>query len=206
MTFSDTDRVKRSGPKLSCGPMRLFAMLRRTAAVIIGALLVMACSPTPDRSEGPVPSQVSQSSPSGLPPPSTRAFESPSTTAFEWNEPASYEFTLDSRCGERLLIGRFRVAVRDHAVVGIEGRDSQGRTVGPLIDPNLVPTLAELLQLAKRARAEGADEAVVEFDADGNPASVRIDRDRSTIDDEECYTISNVVVVVHAWVDGAVAG
>ena len=178
--------------------MRLFGVIPRTAAMMIGALLVIACSTTPDRSEGPVSSQATQPPPSAVP--------SPSTAAFEWAEPPTYQFTVDSRCGERTLIGRFHIVVSDHAVISIEGRNRQGRVVASFIDLNLVPTLADLLERATQARAEGAQEAVVEFGPDGNPSSVRIDPERSTIDDEECYDISNVIVIVNVTLDGAPSG
>jgi hypothetical protein len=177
--------------------VRLSAVIAaRATALAVVAVVMTACSPTPDRSEGPTPSPEEQTPAPTFAP---SIAPSPSSAAFEWKEPPDYLFTLDSSCGERALIGRFRVEVRDHVVVRVEGLNAQGRNVAASTDPSLFPTLANLMDMAVQARAAGAHEATFEFDpSDGNPTFVRIDRDLATIDDEECYAISHLVFVVHA--------
>lgn len=109
-----------------------------------------------------------------------------------WTEPPAYKFTLTSTCGERALIGRFRVTVASGAVIRTEGLDDAARKALMLRLSKLVPTLGQLLAEADTARRQGADEVVVHVDrADGHPTSIRIDPDRDAIDDESCYDISD---------------
>ena len=113
-----------------------------------------------------------------------------------WVEPPNYAFTLDSRCGERTIIGRFRVDVREHLVSRVEGLDAQGRNVAASVPYEDVPTLAQLIQRVVWARYENAHEARLETDpATGRPVSVTIDPDQMTLDDEECYEISDLLIL-----------
>jgi hypothetical protein len=109
-----------------------------------------------------------------------------------WREPAAYSFTLDSQCGERLLIGQFHVEVLNGEVVRVDALEGY---TGPLpVPPNAVPTLQEILTLAVEARRRGASEVSVVLDpTDGHPVAMNIDGRANTIDDEECYTISEYV-------------
>jgi hypothetical protein len=119
---------------------------------------------------------------------------SPSAPAAKrgWTEPPAYKFTLTSTCGERALIGRFRVTVTSGAVTRTEGLDDAARKALMLRLSKLVPTLGQLLDEADTARRQGADEVVVHVDrADGHPTSIRIDPNRDAIDDESCYDISD---------------
>lgn len=119
---------------------------------------------------------------------------SPSEVA-EWAEPAAYSFTLESRCGERNLLGRFAVEVENGVVVSVEGLDDQGRRATSVVQPADVPTLADLLALVAEARGDGADQVDLVTDpADGHPVSVEIDWEAAATDDEECYTVSDLVV------------
>jgi len=112
-----------------------------------------------------------------------------------WTEPAAYKFTLTSSCGERALIGRFRTRVKSGLVTENEGLDESARRALMLRLSRLVPTLGELEAQAETARKEGADEVVIQVDpADGHPTSITIDPDRNSMDDEECYTISDYSV------------
>jgi hypothetical protein len=110
-----------------------------------------------------------------------------------WREPPAYAFTLESQCGERALIGTFRVTVVDGKVSAAEGLDEPGRralTTQPAAE--LVPTLRALLDRIREARQSGAHTADVEFDpVGGHPTKITIDEEESAIDDEECYTVSD---------------
>lgn len=113
--------------------------------------------------------------------PPTRAIE-PAQAAL----PASYSFDLTSRCGERSLLGAYRVWVADDAVVRVEPREGTPRPAD-LAD---VPTIADL-----EAQIEDVGpDAVVEVDRadDGRLRSVSIDHLPDAIDDEECYTVGEV--------------
>lgn len=160
-------------------------MLR--AVVLVFTLLLGACSAPPV-----VP--VSEEPEAGTPVPQpTPSAPSPSPSApTEWREPATYSFTLESRCGFRMLIGRFHVEVENGAVVSVDGLDEQGRLVAGIIQHDEVPTLTGLLGRVAEARNEGADEVNLSTDpVDGRPISIEIDWQANAIDDEECYTISD---------------
>jgi hypothetical protein len=116
-----------------------------------------------------------------------------SAATSSWSEPARYTYVLDSQCGERLLIGRFRVTVAEGAVTDVEGLDESARraTESPGIKTQ-TPTLAQLVKRVADAQAKGAHRASAEFDkADGHPTRAEIDREKNAIDDEECYTVTD---------------
>jgi Family of unknown function (DUF6174) len=111
-----------------------------------------------------------------------------------WREPGSYAFTLESACGERDLIGTFRLTVLDGMVTAAEGRDEPGRRLVARRMPHLMPTLVGLLNEARQAQRDGADVVETQVDpADGHPTKITIDADRDAMDDEACYTISDFV-------------
>ena len=110
-----------------------------------------------------------------------------------WTEPTRYTYVLDSQCGERLLIGKFRVTVADGAVTDVEGLDESAKraTESPAIKTE-TPTLGQLVRRVAEARAKDAHKARVEFDkTDGHPTFAEIDHEKNAIDDEECYTVSD---------------
>jgi hypothetical protein len=107
-----------------------------------------------------------------------------------WVEPSAYTFTLESGCGERSLIGMFRVTVRNHQTVEFEGIDEAGRVFQG--DAGAVPTLAAILKEAEDARKGNASSVEVETDpVDGHPVTVAIDWLAGAIDDEACYRVSD---------------
>jgi hypothetical protein len=111
-----------------------------------------------------------------------------------WTAPAKYAFTLDSQCGERALIGRFRVTVRDD-VARAEGLDDSSRRALMLRMADLVPTLSKLEAEVETARREGAEEVTVERDpADGRAKKITIDWQQNAVDDEACYTIEDYTI------------
>ncbi|MFJ9585292.1 DUF6174 domain-containing protein [Streptomyces acidicola] len=107
-----------------------------------------------------------------------------------WAEPSSYSYTLESSEGERALIGRFRVTVRDGEVAEAVGLDESGERV---VQRSLgdVPTIGGLLEECEQARAEGADTAEVEYADDGHPVRISLDWEENAIDDEALYVISD---------------
>ncbi|MER6090058.1 DUF6174 domain-containing protein [Streptomyces bluensis] len=107
-----------------------------------------------------------------------------------WAEPSSYSYTLESSEGERALIGRFRVTVRDGEVVEAIGLDESGKR-GVRRSLGDVPTIGGLLEQWKRARAEGAHAAEVEYADDGHPVRISLDQEEDAIDDEALYVISD---------------
>ena len=112
-----------------------------------------------------------------------------------WTPPAKYAFVLSSQCGERALIGRFRVTVQDDRVVDSAGLDDSSRRALMLRMADLVPTLRKLEQQAETARQAGADEVLIERDpADAHPTKITIDYETNAIDDEACYTIEDYTI------------
>ncbi|MEU7903955.1 DUF6174 domain-containing protein [Actinoplanes sp. NPDC049118] len=117
--------------------------------------------------------------------------EAPTT----WTVPAKYGFTLASDCGERALVGRFKVTVVDDKVVHAEGLDDSARRALMLRLADLVPTLKQLEAEAETARREGADVVEVERDlSDAHPTKIVIDKSLSAVDDESCYTIEDYTI------------
>ncbi|WP_121255127.1 DUF6174 domain-containing protein [Nocardioides ferulae] len=100
--------------------------------------------------------------------------------------PTSYRLVLESMCGERSFLGRYRVVVRDGVV----------RRADPISPTTYRPDLADVPTLEGLiARAESAGEdAVVDLavDDEGIPESLTIDHLPDAIDDEECYRVSRL--------------
>ncbi|MER6472597.1 DUF6174 domain-containing protein [Streptomyces collinus] len=110
-----------------------------------------------------------------------------------WTEPSAYTYTLRSTGGERLLIGTFRVTVRDRKVAHAVGLDEQGRAVVRRA-PDVVPTLGGLLRELAEARRDGADTAEVRYSSAGPPLRITLDRSADAVDDEARYVISDYAV------------
>jgi hypothetical protein len=118
----------------------------------------------------------------------------PGADAGTWKEPDSYAFTLESACGERDLIGTFRMTVVNGMVTAAEGRDEPGRRLLRQRMPHQMPTLTGLLNEARQAQRDGADVVETRVDpADGHPTKITIDHERAAMDDEACYTVSDFV-------------
>ncbi|BCJ52609.1 hypothetical protein Asp14428_40840 [Actinoplanes sp. NBRC 14428] len=117
--------------------------------------------------------------------------EAPAT----WTVPDKYAFTLTSECGERALIGRFRVTVVGDKVIHAEGLDDSARRALLLRLADLVPTLRQLEKQAETARGEGADVVQVDREpSDAHPTRIVIDPSSAATDDEECYTIQDYTI------------
>ena len=109
----------------------------------------------------------------------------------EWREPAGYTYDLDSACGERALIGHFRITVEKGRVTAAVGLDEPGRQALRTTRSDPAPTLGGLLDEVNQARDRGAAVAEVTTDpADGHPSKVTIDPIAEAVDDESCYTIT----------------
>lgn len=104
--------------------------------------------------------------------------------------PTSYDVTLTSSCGERGLLGAYRVSVRDELVTGVENLD-QDYPYEPR--PSEVPTLQDLLDRGRSAPPDTIVEFVV--DAAGVPRTLSLDPVANAIDDEECYEVTDLVSV-----------
>lgn len=105
--------------------------------------------------------------------------------------PDNYSFVLHSRCGERSLIGRFAVSVRHGRVDDVSGLDQLSRASVRSGGASDVPTLDDLIELVRQARADNAYKVVVRFHPQiGYPRRVYIDRHADVIDEEECYRVT----------------
>ncbi|MEV8504098.1 DUF6174 domain-containing protein [Actinoplanes sp. NPDC051475] len=112
-----------------------------------------------------------------------------------WTVPDKYAFTLTSECGERALLGTFRVTVVGDEVTRAEGLDDAARRALMLRLANLVPTLHQLEAQAEAAKKDGADVVEVEREpSDAHPTRIMIDRSSAAEDDEECYTIRDYTI------------
>jgi uncharacterized protein DUF6174 len=114
-----------------------------------------------------------------------------------WTEPANYAYVVDSSCGERLLIGRFRITVTNAQVSRVEPLDPDASRELMLQLQNQVPTLGKMMADAEKARRAGAAKVDVRTDpADGHPTLIAIDHEANAVDDEECYAISDYTIEV----------
>lgn len=101
--------------------------------------------------------------------------------------PSSYRYVLESSCGERTMLGRFRIEVRDDRVVAVR---PVGDTSMKGFRRSDLPTLSGLVELATSAEPE----AVVDLrlGPHGTPVSLKIDHVPQAIDDEECYRVTRL--------------
>ena len=104
--------------------------------------------------------------------------------------PKSYAFTLTSSCGERGLLGDYRVTVREEQVSAVENLNDDYPYEPKLTE---IPTLQDIVDLAESARPDAVVEYVV--DDTGVPRSLSLDRIPNGVDDEECYEVTDLVTV-----------
>ena len=102
-----------------------------------------------------------------------------------WAPPGDYSFTVQSWCGEQNFIGEYAVTVREGEVTEVEAL-RQGWDEIPL---EAVPGLAEMLTLAGDAEDRG--EAEVWVDPDGVPRWLILDPRPRSVDDENCFLITD---------------
>ncbi len=112
-----------------------------------------------------------------------------------WQEPPSYTYTVDSQCGERLLIGQFRLAVEAGKVVRAEGLNDRTRELVTSVPITSFPTLGQLFEEYLQAQRDGAEVATAALDpTDGHPTRIDIDSSKMAVDDEACYVITDYAV------------
>lgn len=113
------------------------------------------------------------------------AVPAPATT---WQEPASYDYTLQSH--EDVLWGTFQVSVRDGKVTRTVGLDADSRRALREAPGGRIPTIGDLLHRLDQARADRADTARADYTPDGRPERITLDPDANAVDDEAEYVIS----------------
>lgn len=106
-----------------------------------------------------------------------------------WQEPNSYTYTLESSDGERALLGKYRITVRDRRVAQAEGLDEYAKRIVAKL-PDTVPTIGDLLQQLEQVRRTNGDLAEIEYAPDGHPRRIALDANKQAIDDEATYVIS----------------
>jgi Family of unknown function (DUF6174) len=155
-----------------------------TAAAVLGVGAVAFAPTRPGRGVAATPRPTTQPA-SGAP------AEAQARAHWAARRPSSYSFTVDSRCGERALIGRFAVNVVGGQVSTARGLDSAAASFLATNPLTAVPTLDGLLDELDAARRAHADRATAVFDAtDGHPVRIDIDYSLRAIDDEACYLVS----------------
>ena len=164
-------------------------LMKRSILHTLTLVLVIAgcgpndASPEPRRTAAPEATELTEPTKVAVPLPGS---------ATTWSEPADYTFVMESYCGERNLIGRFRVHVEDHSTVEIERLDQAAQAFSGTAEE--VPTLGALVARATEARIAGADTVTVNMDpVDRHPTEIKVDWRAQAIDDEECYAISEYV-------------
>jgi len=116
-------------------------------------------------------------------------FDAPGQNSF-WQEPNSYAYTLEAGGGERALLGKYRITVRDRKVAEAEGLDDYAdRIVAEM--PDIVPTIGDLLPQLEQVRRGRGDTADVEYAEDGHPRRIVLDPIKDAIDDEATYVITD---------------
>ncbi len=119
----------------------------------------------------------------GKPAPDTVASVAASAPA--WTEPATYGFVLDRKCGSGPSDGRYRVSVSGGRVATADRIDGKTASGEEEID---VPTLKELLDMARTATDDGAKVTTALDRTDGHPVAVSIDVSDGS---PACFAISD---------------
>jgi hypothetical protein len=125
-----------------------------------------------------------------------------SGSAPPWTEPGAYEFVLQRGCDANAPLARYRVTVKGGSVVTSERIDrvaapeaSADVDLGPVTGEDgeeiEVPSLRELIDMARTAADDGG-EASTTYDAkDGHPVSVTINVSDEGPSGAECFTVSD---------------
>lgn len=146
--------------------------MRRTIAVLVLLAAAVACDT----------SDSTQSTAAG-------ATSTGQTAAEAWVAPNRYSYKLTSSCGERSLIGEFRIAVEDGGVLSVKPLDESARAMVKSGFESEVPSIEDLVAEAAQAEADGADLVQITRAQDGRPTLIEIDYRETAIDDEACYAI-----------------
>lgn len=174
--------------RLHCGPEPADVDTRPTlvrrpltavvGAIAMGAMAMTSCAAGP---EGPRATATSSAAGSA---------GSPTSSASVAQIPDSYRYVLESSCGERGFLGRYRVLVRGGVVASVKNLNDD-YPYQPDLDE--VPTLTRLVEMAESAGPDAVVELVL--DDAGLPRSLEIDHLPNAIDDEECYEVSALHVL-----------
>ena len=154
------------------------------AIAMVGVLTVVGSSSDPDPDPGTDPDSA------GVALPSSSAISDATPSAPHSAIPLSYRYVLESSCGERGFLGRYRVVVRDGVVASTENLNDD---YPYRLDLAEVPTLAGLLEKAESAKPQAIVDLVL--DGSGRPKSLEIDHLPHADDDEECYPVSALRVL-----------
>ena len=167
-----------------------------SAAVLLFLLTGCAGVTPPARAAGAPPGPVADNPSAPATAPSGPAADNPSTPGQSpsalgenpaaWVEPAAYTYVLTAGCTRGFSGARYRVTVKDHAVVAAVPLDQQAAA-----HPDYaVPTLAGLARWAAEALAQGSRIRYDRDPADGRPVAVGFDPDAMAVDAGECFTVS----------------
>ena len=118
----------------------------------------------------------------------SRTALSPEDALTAWSPPSAYSYEVESSCGERTFIGRYRIHVRSRDVTAVTALDHSARAAIEAA-PREIPTVEDLLEEALEAERAGADRVMVRRTDGGRPHRIAIDYDANAIDDEACYVI-----------------
>lgn len=146
------------------------------ATTTLGVLAVVGCSADSDPASDGSPSSIVTSE------------ATPSTPRSA--TPHSYQYVLESSCGERGFLGRYRVVVNGGVVASVENLNDDYPYQPKLAE---VPTLAGLVEKAESAKPQAVVDLVL--DGSGLPRSLEIDHIPNAVDDEECYEVSALRVL-----------
>ncbi len=154
----------------------MFVRTVAVASVLFLGLAASACGSADEPSDS--------SAGGGPPPPGS---EIPTDLTLPGSD---YSYTVNAGCGEGAgLMGLYRIQVADGKVV--EAWPLSGTGGGAALTD--VPTIDQLVQETEAAEQDGADEVTVTTSPLGYPHRIMIDQIADAIDDEVCYTISDVV-------------
>ena len=102
--------------------------------------------------------------------------------AASWDEPAHYTYEATITVFGPAH-GEWRVTVRDHEVVEVEGLDEWSE-IDEFTTIESFDTLADYVSRYDEARAEGAHSVTLTQAKDGTPTRYSVDWDENTVDDE----------------------
>jgi hypothetical protein len=119
-----------------------------------------------------------------------------------WTEPASYSFVLTRGCDPAKPVGRYRATVQAGKIADYGRLGGSAAAPDPSADVDLgpvtgdegeeieVPTLGELLEMAKTSAEDGGQVATESDSADGHPVKVTINVTGEAAG-AECWIVSD---------------
>ena len=158
-----------------------------SASTPAGISSAMAGPPSGPAADNPTaPAGTPSESPADNPSPPAGAPSAAGQNLPAWVELPAYTYVLTAGCTRGFSGARYRVTVKDHAVVAAVPLDQQAAA-----HPDYaVPTLAGLARWAAEAQAQGSRIRYDRDPADGRPVAVGFDPDAMAVDAGECFTVS----------------